>query len=172
MGAPMEKKEFFRRTAILLLAGASGSCLILALRTGWLWLAFPGMPFFLFLLILGHETGHMVGCLLNRNKITGLRVPLFTVSGRKLSFDCNIFARSYCAFLTSPCDALVYLCGPLASLCIGAAVVGGYLASPKNNAAALCAFAAAVHTVLNWLPSAHSDLVRVKKEIERKRNAI
>ncbi len=168
----MWKNETLFRILLLPLWGLSAGCFIAGIISGHLLPAFLGMPFFLLLLILGHELGHVLGCILNRNRVTGLRVPLFTITGRTFSLNGNPFAKSYCAFLTTDCDALVYLCGPLASLAAALFWGGCFLWQPRSYALGLCAAAALLHTLLNCIPSPNSDPVRVIKERKRRRSSV
>lgn len=167
----MSKNQLPLRILLLPAWGLSAGCLI----TGWVRGSFPaafvGMPFFLVLLILCHELGHVLGCVLNRNRVTGLRTPLFVITGRSLSLNPNPFAKSYCAFLTTRCDAVVYLCGPLASLACAGFWCICFLRHPQNAALGLCAWASLVHTLLNCLPFPNSDPVRVIKELKKRRSS-
>lgn len=156
-----------KQTILLSLYLLSGISFGLSICTNRLVFSLFGIPFVLLIVSTLHELGHAFGCTINNNKITGIRTALFTFQNRNFSVNERLTFGGYCTFIKSEHDALVYLCGPLASLlCFFACLVWWLYAKPDHTAL-VCTVITGLHVLKNSLPHGKNDLNLFRKELTK-----
>lgn len=156
-----------RQAVLAVLYGISGVLFALAVVTDRLWLWLPGVPFLAVTVSAIHEFGHAAGCALNKNSVTGIHTALFTIEKGHFSINEKPFFGGYCGFLRSKNDALVYLCGPAASLVCFLCCLLWWLRVRPNTVAMLSMAITLAHAVKNSLPFGNHDLSLALKEMKK-----
>ena len=155
-----------RQTLLVLIYTLSGWMFVLSILTDRLLFGLLGMPFFLFLVSTIHEAGHVLGCRINKNTVTGFRTPVFSVQGGHFRINDRLFPGGGCSFLKKQQDGLVYLCGPFASgFCFILCLIW-WLIKP-GSVALLCMAAAGTHVLVNIFPCRRNDLYYFIKELKK-----
>lgn len=160
-------RQKIKQGMLVLLYGISGLLFVLSICTDRLVFGLLGMPFFLLAVSVIHELGHAVGCAINKNVVTSIRTALFTIEKRRVSVNEELRFGGHCAFLKSENDALVYLCGPLASLVCFLACLGWWLGTRPSTTALLCMLVTGLHVLKNGVPHGHNDLRLFLKELTK-----
>lgn len=121
------------------------------------------IPFLLLLCAIIHELGHCLGCCINSNTITVIATPIFTYNRGKISIVNTFIPKSYCSFIKSKDDSLVYILGPIISLLFVLLTGGIYILFEKHSLAILSIVAIVVF-LINIVPGKNGDLISFIKE--------
>ena len=146
----------------------------IAYAAAWLtenWILFLiGLPCFLNLIILVHECGHAVFCRLNGNTVTSIKIPFLTVEKGSVQINTKPDFNSYCAFIRSKDDALVYVGGPLFSLFLSFALFALWVLT-AHFTALLSTLVALLHFLKNLIPLGGSDARMLAVELKKRRTS-
>lgn len=156
-----------KQAAVLLLYALSGISFGLSICANRFVFCLLSIPFVLLVVSTLHEFGHAVGCIINKNKITGIRTALFTVQEGRLSINERLSIGGYCTFIKSEHDAPVFLCGPLASLLCFCVCLAWWLCARPDNTALVCTAITGLHVLKNGLPHGNNDLRLFIKELTK-----
>lgn len=128
-----------------------------------------GIPFFLNLIIFFHEAGHALFGFINGNRITKIKIPFITIYDKHVQINLELNFNSYCSFIKSENDTIVYAGGPICSLLLVLALLLILLLS-KNNVILISVIIAALHWAKNLIPLKDSDANMIIREFKKRRN--
>lgn len=139
-------------------------CLCCALRMDRMGLLLPAFPAYVFLMTLNHETGHLVGCLVNGNRITGMQIFFLSVRGKVLTITYPLRIESYCSFIKKEVNTAVYLGGPFASLGFMLTMFVWAARADQRTLWALAALSLG-HVMKSVIPFPYSDIRLLSQEM-------
>ena len=132
--------------------------------------AIAGLPGFLLFLIVCHEAGHALGCVINGNRIISLNILTLCLSSDGLKVRPGQEWDNYLSFEKSPDDVTVYLGGIIASLVITVGLILGSIIL-KLSVLKFYSLVSVLHLTRNAMPYGDkSDMKRVLMLIKARRH--
>lgn len=138
-------------------------CYILSFFYNSIALFVLSIPFLLLLCAIVHELGHCLGCYINSNKITIIVTPLFEYKNGKISIVDTLIPESYCSFVKSENNSLVYILGPIISF-LFALLTGVLYILFKRISIAVLVMVAVIAFLINIIPGKNGDLKKFHNE--------
>ncbi len=131
----------------------------------FLWIL--GLPFFTLIISIIHELGHVIGCVINKNKVTGIRTSLFTIENKHFTINEKVHFVSFCSFIKNVNNAWVYVCGPLASCVCFIVCLVWWINTRPEIVPLLCLLMTGFHVLRNGVPFGHNDSRLFIKELTK-----
>ena len=153
----------WRPLSVLAVICMSMVALVVAICRHDIWMSVAGLPGYLFLLSLLHECGHVLGCKLNRSKLTGVCVVFFGVRQGKLYLLQQPKPESYCTFIRKERNGIVFLGGPVVSLVVTLLVLS-LVVTTGSYVWLIYYLVSALHLLKNLIPGRNSDMQMLLKE--------
>lgn len=148
---------------------ASLGAIIVAVSNDSIPVAVAGLPGYILLLSVLHECGHLIGCRINKNPVTGLYVVFFGVRPGSVFLLQHPKPQSYCTFHRQKRNGIAFLGGPIMSLCVTLAVWFIWRAA-GSSVWTLYFLISLIHFLKNLIPVKNSDMQALLRE--RKRQSI
>ncbi len=129
--------------------------------------AMVGLPFYLLILSIFHESGHVLGCLINKNKVTGITVSSFSLREGRILIEKYPSIYGSCSFIRKEKNAIVFMGGPVVSILLSGVLL--MVASSKWTLPGTKLYAAVtvIHCVRNLVPLYQSDMKQFIQEINK-----